>query len=365
MLGVARTASGDDIKKAFRKLAMEHHPDRNQGNKDAEKKFKELNHAYDVLKDPDKRAAYDRYGAAAFEGGGGGPGGGPGAAGFDFGSVFGDIFDEMFGGQRGRPGGRADTRGQDLRFNLEITLEQAYGGTEATVRVPSSIACETCQGSGAEAGSKPQQCATCQGRGRLRAQQGFFTVERACHTCHGAGQVIDKPCKACAGQGRVRRDKTLKVNIPAGVEDGTRIRLTGEGEAGTRGGAAGDLYVFLSVRRHTLFEREGADIHCRVPISMVQATLGGNIEVPTLDAKMARINIPAGAQGGHQFRLRGKGMPIVRSSQRGDMYIEIMVETPVNLTAKQKELLKEFENAGKTSPTSEGFFTKVKEMFGG
>ncbi len=365
MLGVARAASADDIKKAFRKLAMEHHPDRNQGNKDAEKKFKELNHAYDVLKDPDKRAAYDRYGAAAFEGGGGGPGGGPGAQGFDFGSVFGDIFDEMFGGQRGRPGGRADTRGQDLRFNLEITLEQAYGGTEATVRVPSSISCETCNGSGAEAGSKPQQCATCHGRGRLRAQQGFFTVERACHTCHGAGQVIDKPCKACAGQGRVRRDKTLKVNIPAGVEDGTRIRLTGEGEAGTRGGAAGDLYVFLSVRRHTLFEREGADIHCRVPISMVQATLGGNIEVPTLDAKMARINIPAGAQGGHQFRLRGKGMPIVRSSQRGDMYIEITVETPVNLTAKQKELLKEFENAGKTSPTSEGFFTKVKEMFGG
>ena len=247
--------------------------------------------------------------------------------------MFGDIFEEMFGagGQRGR-GGRADMRGQDLRFNLEITLEQAYGGTEATVRVPSSVACEVCHGSGAEAGSKPQQCPTCHGRGRLRAQQGFFTVERTCHTCHGAGQVIDKPCRSCAGQGRVRRDKTLKVNIPAGVEDGTRIRLTGEGEAGARGGPAGDLYVFLSVRRHQLFEREGADVHCRVPISMVQATLGGNIEVPTLDGKMARINIPAGAQGGHQFRLRGKGMPIVRSSQRGDMYIEINVETPTNLT---------------------------------
>lgn len=363
LLGVGRTASGDDIKKAFRKLAMEHHPDRNHGNKDAEKKFKELNHAYDVLKDPDKRAAYDRYGAAAFEGGQGGPGGSQGGQGFGFGSVFGDIFDEMFGGGRGD--GRTDTRGQDLRFNLEITLEQAYGGTEATVRVPSSVACEVCHGSGAEAGSKPQQCATCRGRGRLRAQQGFFTVERACHTCHGAGQVIDKPCKACQGQGRVRRDKTLKVNIPSGVEDGTRIRLTGEGEAGTRGGAAGDLYVFLSVRRHTMFEREGADIHCRVPISMVQATLGGNIEMPTLDGKMARINIPAGAQSSNQFRLRGKGMPIVRSSQRGDMYIEINVETPVNLTAKQKELLKEFEKAGKTSPESEGFFTKVKEMFGG
>jgi len=368
LLGVSRTASADDIKKAFRKLAMQHHPDRNPGDAEAEHKFKEVNHAYDILKDPDKRAAYDRYGAAAFEGGGPGPGGFQGGQGFDFGSVFGDIFDEMFGGagRGGRPGGgRADMRGQDLRFNLEITLEQAYSGTEATVRVPSSVSCETCSGSGAEPGSKPHQCQTCHGRGRVRAQQGFFTVERACPTCQGAGQVIDKPCRACAGQGRVRIDKTLKVNIPAGVEDGTRIRLTGEGEAGARGGPAGDLYVFLSVRRNALFEREGADIHCRVPISMVQATLGGGIEVPTLDGKMARINIPAGAQGGHQFRMRGKGMPIVRSSQRGDMYIEITVETPTNLTAKQKDLLKEFEKAGKTSPESEGFFSKVKEMFGG
>jgi molecular chaperone DnaJ len=368
LLGVSRTASADDIKKAFRKLAMQHHPDRNPGNKEAEKKFKDVNHAYDILKDPDKRAAYDRYGPAAFEGGmgPGGPGGPfQGAQGFDFGSVFGDIFEEMFGagGPRGR--GRADMRGQDLRFNLEITLEQAYAGTEATVRVPTSVTCETCKGSGAEPGSKPQQCPTCHGRGRLRAQQGFFTVERTCHACHGAGQVIDKPCRTCAGQGRTRREKTLKVNIPAGVEDGTRIRLSGEGEAGARGGPAGDLYVFLSVRRHQLFEREGADVHCRVPISMVQATLGGNIEVPTLDGKMARINVPAGAQSGHQFRLRGKGMPIVRSAQRGDMYIEINVETPTNLTAKQKELLREFEKAGKTSPESEGFFSKVKEMFGG
>jgi molecular chaperone DnaJ len=369
LLGVGRTASPDDIKKAFRKLAMQHHPDRNDGNKDAEKKFKELNHAYDVLKDPEKRAAYDRYGPAAFEGGHGpgGPGAGFNGQGFDFGSVFGDIFEEMFNGGRagGRPGGRADMRGQDLRFNLDITLEQAYGGTEATVRVPSSVACEACHGAGAEPGSKPQQCPTCQGRGRIRAQQGFFTVERTCHTCHGAGQVIDKPCKVCAGQGRVRREKTLKVNIPAGVEDGTRIRLSGEGEAGTRGGPAGDLYVFLSVRRHAMFEREGPDVHCRVPISMVQATLGGGIEVPTLDGKAARINIPSGAQNGHQFRLRGKGMPIMRSTQRGDMYIEINVETPTNLTPKQKELLKEFEKAGKTSPEAEGFFTKVKEMFGG
>jgi molecular chaperone DnaJ len=366
LLGVSRTAGADDIKKAYRKLAMQYHPDRNGGNAEAERKFKDINHAYDILKDPEKRAAYDRYGAAAFEGGAGPGGPFQGGQGFDFGSVFGDIFEEMFGagGQRGR-GGRADMRGQDLRFNLEITLEQAYGGTEATVRVPSSVSCEVCHGSGAEAGSKPQQCPTCQGRGRIRAQQGFFTVERACHTCHGAGQVIDKPCKNCGGQGRVRREKTLKVNIPAGVEDGTRIRLSGEGEAGARGGPAGDLYVFLSIRRHQLFEREGADVHCRVPISMVQATLGGNIEVPTLDGKMARINIPAGAQGGHQFRMRGKGMPIMRSSQRGDMYIEINVETPTNLTSKQKELLKEFEKAGKTSPESEGFFSKMKEMFGG
>ena len=367
LLGVGRAASADDIKKAYRKLAMQHHPDRNPGDKEAERKFKEISHAYDILKDPEKRAAYDRYGAAAFEGGAGPGGPFQGGQGFDFGSVFGDIFEEMFGagGGRGRPGGRGDMRGQDLRFNLEITLEQAYSGTEATVRVPSSVSCEACHGSGAEPGSKPQQCPTCNGRGRLRAQQGFFTVERTCHTCHGAGQVIDKPCRTCAGQGRVRREKTLKVNIPAGVEDVTRIRLSGEGEAGARGGPAGDLYVFLSVRRHQLFEREGADVHCRVPISMVQATLGGSIEVPTLDGKMARINIPAGAQGGHQFRMRGKGMPIVRSSQFGDMYIEINVETPTNLTSRQKELLKEFEKAGKTSPESEGFFSKVKEMFGG
>ena len=346
---------------------MEHHPDRNQGNKDAEKKFKELSHAYDILKDPDKRAAYDRYGAAAFEGGHGPGGPGMNGQGFDFGSVFGDIFDEMFnGGRGGRAGGRADMRGQDLRFNLEITLEQAYGGTDATVRVPSSVSCEVCHGSGAEAGSKPHQCPTCKGHGRLRAQQGFFTVERACHTCHGAGQVIDKPCRSCAGQGRVRRDKTLKVNIPAGVEDGTRIRLTGEGEAGARGGPAGDLYVFLSVRRHidvrARGRRSSSIAGCRS--RWCRQRSAATIEVPTLDGKAARITVPVGAQAGHQFRLRAKGMPIGRSTQRGDMYIESNVETPTNLTAKQKELLKEFEKAGRTSPEADGFFSKVKEMFG-
>jgi molecular chaperone DnaJ len=369
LLGVGRSASADEIKKAYRKLAMQYHPDRNPGDKAAEKKFKEINHAYDILKDEQKRAAYDRFGASAFEGGAGpnGPGAGPfGAAGFDFS----DIFEQMFGGGdvggRGRNTGPA--RGNDLRYNLEISLEEAFAGSDASVRVPSSVSCEACHGSGAEPGSRPVNCPTCQGRGRVRMQQGFFTIERTCPACHGAGQKIEKPCRACHGAGRVRKDKTLNVKIPAGVEDGTRIRLAGEGEAGARGGPTGDLYVFLSVRKHRLYERDGADLLCRVPISMVQAALGGSIEVPTLDGKMARVSIPAGTQSGHQFRLRGKGMPVLRSSQKGDLYIESIVETPVNLTTRQKDLLKEFEAAGKgngTSPESEGFFNKVKEMFGG
>jgi molecular chaperone DnaJ len=369
LLGVGRGASPDEIKKAYRKLAMQYHPDRNPGDKAAEKTFKEINHAYDILKDEQKRAAYDRYGASAFEGGAGpnGPGGGPfGAGGFDFS----DIFEQMFGGGdvggRGRSTGPA--RGNDLRYNLEISLEEAFAGSDASVRVPSSVSCDACHGSGAEPGSRPVNCPTCQGRGRVRMQQGFFTIERTCPACHGAGQKIEKPCRACHGAGRVRKDKTLNVKIPAGVEDGTRIRLAGEGEAGARSGPPGDLYVFLSVRKHRLYERDGADLLCRVPISMVQAALGGAIEVPTLDGKMARVSIPAGTQSGHQFRLRGKGMPVLRSSQKGDLYIESIIETPVNLTARQKELLKEFEAAGKgngTSPESEGFFNKVKEMFGG
>ncbi|QQS10523.1 MAG: molecular chaperone DnaJ [Rhodospirillales bacterium] len=370
LLGVARTASADDIKKSYRKLAMKFHPDRNPGDKEAEKKFKEISHAYDVLKDEQKRAAYDRFGAAAFEGGAGpnGPGGGPfggGGAGFDFS----DIFEEMFGrGGGGRGGASGPARGADLRYNLEISLEDAYAGCDTNIRVPSSVQCDTCHGSGAEAGSKPVTCGTCQGRGKVRMQQGFFTIERTCPTCHGAGQKIEKPCRACAGQGRVRRDKTLNVKIPPGVEDGTRIRLGAEGEAGARGGPPGDLYVFLSLRKHRFYERDGADLTCRVPISMVQAALGGSIEVPTLDGKAARITVPAGTQSGHQFRLRGKGMTVLRSTQKGDLYIETVIETPVNLTSKQKELLKEFEAAGAgkdTSPQSEGFFNKVKEMFGG
>jgi molecular chaperone DnaJ len=369
LLGVQQGASADEIKKSYRKLAMQYHPDRNPGDKAAEKKFKEINHAYDILKDEQKRAAYDRFGAAAFEGGAGpnGPGAGPfgGAAGFDFS----DIFEQMFGGDMsGRSRGNGPARGNDLRYNLEISLEEAFAGSDAAIRVPSSVTCDGCHGSGAEAGSRPVNCPSCQGRGRVRMQQGFFTIERTCPACNGAGQKIEKPCRICHGAGRVRKDKTLNVKIPAGVEDGTRIRLAGEGEAGGRGGPPGDLYVFLSVRKHRLYERDGADLMCRVPISMVQAALGGSVEVPTLDGKMARVSIPAGTQSGHQFRLRSKGMPVLRTTQKGDLYIETVVETPVNLTARQKELLKEFEAAGKgngTSPESEGFFNKVKEMFGG
>ncbi len=367
LLGVGRGANADEIKKAYRKLAMQFHPDRNPGDKAAEKKFKEINHAYDILKDDQKRAAYDRYGAAAFEGGANGPGAGPfgGAAGFDFS----DIFEQMFGGDMaGRARSSGPARGNDLRYNLEISLEEAFSGSDASIRVPSSVTCDACHGSGAEPGSRPVNCPTCHGRGRVRMQQGFFTIERTCPACHGAGQKIEKPCRTCHGAGRVRKDKTLNVKIPSGVEDGTRIRLAGEGEAGARSGPPGDLYVFLSVRKHRLYERDGADLLCRVPISMVQAALGGAVEVPTLDGKMARVSIPAGTQAGHQFRLRGKGMPVLRSAQKGDLYIEVLVETPVNLTARQKELLKEFEAAGKgngTSPESEGFFNKVKEMFGG
>jgi molecular chaperone DnaJ len=361
LLGVARGASPDDIKKAYRKLAMECHPDRNHGDKKSEQRFKDISEAYDVLKDEQKRAAYDRFGHAAFENGGGG-----GAAGF--GAGFADIFDEMFGNfmgeQRGQGGGN---RGSDLRYNLEITLEEAFKGRETAVRVQTLAACEACSGSGAEPGSRPVNCATCHGAGRVRMQQGFFTMERTCPTCHGAGRVIDKPCHACSGQGRVRKEKALNVNIPAGVEDGTRIRLAGEGEAGLRGGGPGDLYIFLAVKAHAMFQRDGANIHCRVPISLTTAALGGTVEVPTIDGGRAKVAIPAGTQTGHQFRLRGKGMSVLRSPSRGDMYAQVSVETPVHLNKRQQELLREFESAGdksRSQPESEGFFAKVKEFFG-
>jgi molecular chaperone DnaJ len=366
-LGVAKSASADEIKKAYRKLAMKHHPDRNPGDKTAEQKFKDISEAYDILKDDQKRAAYDRFGHAAFEQG---AGRGPGDFGFagGFPGGFADIFDEMFGefmgGGRRNPGG--PSRGSDLRYNLEISLEDAFRGKQTTIRVQTLAACEQCKGSGAEAGSRPVACPTCYGRGRVRAQQGFFTVERTCATCQGAGRVIDNPCRACAGQGRMRREKTLSVNIPAGVEDGTRIRLGGEGEAGIRSAPAGDLYIFVTVTPHPIFQRDGANIHCRVPISITTAALGGVIEVPTVDGGRTRVTVPAGTQTGQQFRLRSKGMTVLRSPARGDMFIEAVIETPVNLNKRQQELLREFEKAGenaKTHPESEGFFAKVKEFF--
>lgn len=365
VLGVQKGASADDLKKAYRKLAMQYHPDRNQGDKTAEQKFKEINEAYDCLKDEQKRAAYDRFGHAAFEGGGGRPG--AGAGGFDFGGGFADIFDEMFGEFMGRGrGGQTNNRGADLRYNLEISLEDAFKGSTTQVRVPTSVMCEHCSGSGAENGSSPTTCGTCNGAGKVRAQQGFFTIERSCPTCGGAGRVIKDPCRHCGGQGRVRKEKTLQVSIPAGVEDGTRIRLAGEGEAGLRGGTPGDLYIFLSIGAHRFFQRDGANLHCRVPIPMTTAALGGTIEVPTIDGSRAKVNVPAGTQTGHQFRLKGKGMSVLRSPARGDMYINVMVETPVNLTKKQQELLKEFEKEAAEkghNPESEGFFAKVKEFF--
>ena len=364
-LGVAKGASADDLKRAYRKLAMQYHPDRNAGDKTAEQKFKDISEAYDILKDDQKRAAYDRFGHAAFEQGGAG-----GAGGFGFSGGFADIFEEMFGAMGG---GRRDAgvnrSGSDLRYNLEVTLEDAFKGKQTTIRVNTFGQCEPCHGSGAEPGSSPTTCRTCQGHGRVRAQQGFFTIERPCPTCQGAGTVIEKPCRSCGGQGRMRREKTLSVNIPPGVEDGTRIRLAGEGEVGLHGGAAGDLYIFISIGQHAIFQRDGANIYCRVPLSFATAALGGAIEVPTVEGARAKVNVPAGTQTGHQFRLRGKGMPQLHGGNRGDMYIDIAVETPVNLTKRQQELLREFDQASshsgakQTNPQSEGFFAKVKELW--
>jgi molecular chaperone DnaJ len=364
ILGVSKSADGEEIKRAFRKMAMQYHPDRNAGDKEAEQKFKDVNEAYDVLKDDQKRAAYDRFGHAAFEQGSRGPGG------FDFGGGFAggfaNIFEEMFGAMGGGRGQASPNRGSDLRYNLEIGLEEAFRGKQTTIRVATLVQCDQCKGSGAEAGSRPATCHTCRGQGRVRAQQGFFTIERTCPTCHGAGNVIEKPCKGCGGQGRVRREKTLSVNIPPGVEDGTRIRLSGEGEVGAHGAAPGDLYIFISISQHPIFQRDGANIYCRVPIPITSAALGGTIEVPTVEGVRARVTVPAGTQSGHQFRLRGKGMSVLRSNVRGDMFIEAIVETPVNLTKRQQELLREFEKEGenrKTSPQSEGFFARVREFF--
>ncbi|MGO1119476.1 molecular chaperone DnaJ [Rhodovibrionaceae bacterium A322] len=368
-LGVAKDADAAALKSAYRKKAMQFHPDRNPDDPEAEVKFKEVNEAYGILKDEQSRAAYDRFGHAAFENGGNGqgrPGGGQG--GFDF-SGFADIFDEMFGDFMGQGGGRrgGSSQGADLRYNMEITLEEAFEGKDAQIRVPASISCEGCEGTGAEKGSKPVSCTTCGGRGRVRAQQGFFTIERACPSCQGQGRVIENPCGECSGAGRVVKEKTLQVNIPAGVEDGTRIRLSGEGEAGLRGAPPGDLYIFLSLQPHRLFQRDGANLYCKVPIPMTTAALGGSVEVPSLDGSRTKVSIPDGTQNATQFRLRGKGMPVLRSAAKGDLYIQVSVEVPVKLTKRQRELLKEFDEEvgghAKHSPESHGFFSRVKEFF--
>jgi molecular chaperone DnaJ len=364
VLGVSRTCTEIELKGAYRKLAMQHHPDRNPGDKDCEHKFREVSEAYDVLKDGDRRAAYDRFGHAAFEQGGGH------GFGADFASTFSDIFEDLFGMGGRRGGGSRGTgreRGADLRYNMEISLEEAFAGKEAQIRIPTPVTCEACSGTGARTGTKPKACPHCGGSGRVRHQQGFFTLERTCPGCQGRGQVIEDPCPSCSGSGRVTRERTLSVNIPPGVEDGTRIRLAGEGEAGVRGGPAGDLYIFLALGNHEFFQRDGADLYCRVPISMVSAALGGEFEVPTIDGDSARVKIIAGTQSGQRLRLSGKGMPVLRSKQHGDMYVQVTVETPQNLTKKQRDLLAEFDkiSSEQTQPESEGFFSKVKEFIDG
>jgi molecular chaperone DnaJ len=368
LLGVAKGCDEKELKSAFRKKAMDCHPDRHPNDKAAEQRFKDLNEAYEVLKDPQKRAAYDQFGHAAFERGGAGTqgfGGGFAGAGSAFSDIFEDIFGEMMGGRRSRQGGRE--RGADLRYNMEITLEEAFSGKNAEISVPTAITCEACSGSGAKPGSAPRQCATCSGSGRVRAASGFFSIERTCPACQGRGEVISDPCGKCSGQGRVTRERTLSVNIPAGIEDGVRIRLAGEGEAGARGGPAGDLYIFLSIKPHEFFQRDGADLFCRVPVSMTTAALGGQFEVTTLGGGKAQIKIPEGTQSGKQFRLKGKGMPVMRSQNSGDLYIQVNAEIPQNLTRRQRELLEEFEKIASdaNNPESSGFFAKMKNFLGG
>ena len=372
ILGVKPGASEQDLKSAFRKTAKDCHPDVTPGDKGAEQNFKEQNEAYEVLKDPQKRAAYDRFGHAAFDGSMGGQRGGqPGGFGPDFtnnmANIFDDLFGEFMGGRQGQRSRGGRERGADLRYNLEITLPEAFTGKKAQIRVPTSLSCETCNGTGAKAGTKPKACATCAGVGKVRATQGFFTIERTCPSCQGRGETIDDPCGSCQGAGRVIKERTLSVDIPSGVEDGTRIRLAGEGEAGMRGGPSGDLYIFLGLKHHEFFQRDGADIFCKVPISMTTAALGGQIEVPTVGGAATRVKVPEGAESGKQFRIKGKGMPVLRSTVSGDMYIQVEVETPKNLTRRQRELLEEFEREShkETSPESAGFFARVKDFFDG
>lgn len=369
VLGVAKTATDDEIKKAYRKLAMKYHPDRNQGDKakEAEEKFKEAKHAYEVLSDSQKRAAYDAHGHAGIDPNARGGMGGAGAQPFDFG----DIFSEIFGGSagmRGRAGARGPARGNDLSYALEITLEEAARGKSAQIKVPGWDNCDACHGSGARAGTQPKTCTHCSGTGTVRMQQGFFSVQQSCPHCGGSGKIIPEPCPSCQGKGRIKRQKTLDINIPAGIDDGMRVRSTGNGEPGINGGPAGDLYLEIRIRRHDIFERDGDDLHCQVPVSFTTAALGGEIEVPTLQGKAA-IDIPEGTQAGKQFRLRGKGIKGVRSSHPGDLYCHIVVETPVKLTEYQRKLLRELEDSfkkggGKHTPGGETFADKVKRFFG-
>ena len=363
VLGVPKGSEKEAIKKAYRTKAKELHPDRNSDNPNAEAQFKEVNEAYEVLKDAEKKAAYDRYGHAAFESGGGGTGfGGSG----DFSSAFSDVFDDLFGDFMGggRGGRKQQSRGSDLRYNLSISLEDAFAGLQKTINVPSSVACGSCNGTGAAGGSSPTTCPTCSGLGKVRATQGFFTVERGCPTCSGVGQIIKNPCSSCGGQGTQKKDRALSVNVPPGVETGTRIRLAGEGETGPRGGISGDLYIFIEVSKHKIFERDGLNLFCRVPVSMAKASLGGEVEVPTIDGGRSRVRIPAGSQSGRQMRLKGKGMPAIKTVQKGDMFIEMAVETPVNLTARQKELLQEFEELSEdNNPQTNSFFSSVKTFW--
>jgi molecular chaperone DnaJ len=366
ILGVTKNASEEDIKKAYRKLAMKYHPDRNPDSKESEEKFKEVKEAYEMLTHPDKREAYDRYGHAGVDpnmGGGGGFGGGAGG----FGDAFGDIFGDIFGGGRSRSAGPQVYRGADLRYNLEITLEQAANGYDTTIRVPSWDKCDTCHGSGAKPGTQPVTCSTCAGHGQVRMQQGFFSIQQTCPKCHGSGKVIPEPCAACGGAGRIKRNKTLEVKIPAGIDNGMRIRSTGNGEPGTNGGPPGDLYVEIHIKPHAVFQREGDDLHCEMPISFTRATLGGEIEVPTLSGKVS-FTIPEGTQTGKTFRLKSKGIKGVRSGYHGDLFCHVVVETPVKLTEKQKDLLREFdrltvEGGAKHSPQSKGWMDKVKDFF--
>ncbi|ALE03322.1 molecular chaperone DnaJ [Bartonella ancashensis] len=366
-LGVTRDCDDKKLKSAFRKLAMQYHPDRNPGDKEAERKFKEIGEAYEILKDPQKRAAYDRFGHAAFDNNNRG-GTGPFSGGFSTSGGFSDIFEDFFGdimggGRRRRSDGHE--RGADLSYNMEVTLEEAFAGKTAQINIPSSVMCSVCEGSGTKKGSKPQACGMCHGAGRVRASQGFFSIEQTCPKCHGRGEIITDPCLKCHGTRRVEENRSLRVNIPAGIEDGTRVRLSGEGDAGIHGGSSGDLYIFLSIKPHEFFQREGADLHCSVPISMTTAALGGEFEVIDLEGVKARVKVPEGTQNGRQFRLKGKGMPLLRQQVRGDLYIHITIETPQKLTSEQRELLQKFDQLSnhENSPQSYGFFSRMREFF--